>query len=160
MGLMRMLMGPSEYTSEQLLGKTIVDIYTIKHIMVYNKDQTKIIEEREELSREVKNGDDNIVFETSDGTCFKYNHWQDCCESVAIEDISGDLNDLIGSPVTMAEETSGNNPDAGESGTWTFYKFATVNGYVTIRWFGESNGYYSESVDLDVYEKTADRNKN
>lgn len=98
--------------------------------------------------------DEEIVFETVDGESYKLYHDQDCCESVRVEDIAGDLKDLVGSPITMAEETtSGENPPGVEMGsqesfTWTFYKLATVNGYVTIRWYGESNGYYSESVSF------------
>lgn len=101
------------------------------------------------LAKIAQNGDDELYFTTTDGTTYKMFHFQDCCESVYIEDIIGDLDDLIGSPLLMAEEVTERGEDEYyESSTWTFYKFATLKGYVTIRWFGESNGYYSESVDF------------
>ena len=102
-----------------------------------------------------KVGDDEIIFTCDNGEQFKLYHSQDCCESVYVEDVIGDMADLIGSPLLMAEEISYCNEDPdgitppeyqNDSFTWTFYKFATIKGYVTIRWYGESNGYYSESV--------------
>ena len=100
-------------------------------------------------------GDQEIFFTTNEGKQYKLYHWQDCCESVTIEDVMGDLADLVGEPILIAEEaTSDENPDGVETDiwgtcTWTFYKFATRKGSVTIRWYGESNGYYSESVDFE-----------
>ena len=107
----------------------------------------------------VKNVDDTeLVFE-NDTERFVFFHSQDCCEHVRIEDIVGDLSDLEGIELLKAEEThnlfdmlSSADKKLSESGTWTFYKFATRKGYVDVRWLGESNGYYSERVDLG-YEK-------
>lgn len=95
-----------------------------------------------------KYDDHALVFTLDDGRQYKLYHEQECCENVVLEDICGHLDDLVGSPLTMAEviieERSRINNDHE---TFTFYKLATIKGYVTLRWEGSSNGYYSESVE-------------
>ena len=94
--------------------------------------------------------DTEIKFYTECGYVYTMYHDQDCCESVSVEDISGDLQDLVGREIVEASEFSQDNPHASESGTWTFYKINSDSwrGGVCIRWNGESNGYYSESVSI------------
>ena len=94
--------------------------------------------------------DDTLKFYTDDGYVYTMYHDQDCCENVYVEDISGDLQDLIGDEIVEASCVSQDNPHASESGTWTFYKLnsGSWRGGVCIRWNGESNGYYSESVSI------------
>jgi hypothetical protein len=119
----------------------------------------------------IDNSGDEIIFEMEGGRIFKMYHDQDCCEHVSVEEIVGDLMDLIGHPLLQAEEISSSDPapeiqaqrdqekadkeakgeryyDSDDSETWTFYKMATIKGSVTIRWYGSSNGYYSESVSF------------
>ena len=99
-----------------------------------------------------------VHFIVSDDESYKIYHEQDCCENVYVESVDGDLDDLIGTPILMAEESTncgGGSEHEGDcqalneyedSFTWTFYRLATIKGYVTIRFYGSSNGYYSESV--------------
>lgn len=92
-------------------------------------------------------GKDEIYFIKANGDGYKLYHAQDCCEDVYIESVVGSLKDLENTPILMAEEATQKMKNV-ESGTWTFYKLATIKGYVDIRWNGQSNGWYSESVDI------------
>lgn len=110
-----------------------------------------------------KSDDDQIDFYVGDETEPKYvlKHEQDCCEHVYIESLVGDLSDLVGNPITMAEvvwkdgEPRDEDSIYDDSSTWTFIKFATIKGYVDIRFFGTSNGYYSESAHV-YYKRDKD----
>lgn len=132
---------------------------------------------------EVAENDDEIRFHCKDGRVFRMYHEQNCCEDVSIEEIHGELQDLIGNPILFAEERNGggyegygiglvSEDDADDQGaswrdvapsgwspgeytesfTWTFYRIGTIKGTVTIRWYGSSNGYYSEGVDFILEE--------
>lgn len=119
----------------------------------------------------LEEGSDEVIFTTNEGVQYKMYHSQDCCESVSIDDVCGDISDLLNTPILKSEEVSNEDFEKSfensfnivnewgskvdekgrykpESHTWTFYKLATINGYVDIRWYGESNGYYSESVSF------------
>ncbi len=121
----------------EMLGKTFVSVRRLPNPSISNcRDR------------------DALKFEEANGGHFIFYHDQDCCESVWIEDICGDLEDLVGAPITTAECVSDYNAEPNgidrdridDHYTWTFYRFGTMKGSVTVRWFGTSNGYYSEDV--------------
>lgn len=104
------------------------------------------------LTRVERVGDEELWFYTTDNKVVKMYHIQECCESVYIEDIAGDLNDLQGNPVLRAEvRTENDNADYGVL-MYTFYEISTIKGSVTIRWCGSSNGYYGIEVDIAEFD--------
>jgi len=72
-------------------------------------------------------GCDDVTITTDRGT-LHLQHEQDCCESVELIDDGMDK--------------------FADSFTWTLYTITTTKGDVTLRWCGESNGYYGEGVDV------------
>lgn len=102
-------------------------------------------------------GSGGIVLRFEDGTRLEFLHYQDCCESVYVNDVDGDESDLEGATLLWVEEAVSpegfeeNEEDSWGSRTWTFYRIASSKGVVVVRWLGESNGYYSESVSWNVY---------
>ena len=111
----------------ELVGKTLVDAYAT---------------------------DSKMTLVTDDPVSVVFYHEQDCCEHVYIESIVGDLADLVGHPLIMAEIVYNQQEEFsnGEFEEWTFYKFATIKGYVDVRWCGSSNGYYSMAVSCKVID--------
>ncbi len=107
---------------EDLRGKTVKDVQVVNNAEIY--------------------------FLMDDGYCYKMFHDQDCCETVYIDSIVGDLENLIGEKIFTAEENSNSGESEYGSVTWTFYRINTFKNSVVIMWRGESNGYYSESVDF------------
>lgn len=95
-----------------------------------------------------------LIFHCDDGSVWVMDHTQDCCENVYLEDVVGDLDDLLNSPILVAEvvksdeDLTGERTDHYGSFLWTFYKLGTIKGTVTLRWFGESKGCYSVEVDF------------
>ena len=51
-------------------------------------------------------------------------------------------------PITLAETRSNRTTHEFGDKRWTFYELQSSRGYVTIRWYGSSNGYYGTGVDI------------
>lgn len=116
---------------------------------MFKELEGKIITQVDEYAAE-------CVFHLSTGEQYKMWHDQDCCEYVRLESVDQPWETIYGSPVLLAEERTNTKETSDGRCTHTFYTIRTVQGTVNIRWIGESNGFYSESVD---FEKIKDADK-
>lgn len=126
--------------------------------------------------QDLEPGSEQAFINCSDGTRFQMTYYNDCCASCSIEEVIGDIDDLLGQEILLAEEVKSRDPHPDEqakrdkeesdwreqhprqdyigdyayrSETWTFYKLSTIKGSMTIRWYGNSNGYYSEKATFE-----------
>ena len=96
--------------------------------------------------------DDEIFFYCSDGKIYQMYHEQEHSESVYIKNIKGNIENLINTDILNVEIVTKDKKVPYGTATLTFYKFTTQKGSVTIKWFGNSNGHYSESVDFRTFD--------
>lgn len=100
----------------------------------------------------------SLLFITTNKGLLHFYHNQDCCESVWLEDGFEDLKRMIGEKVFSAKEVTNHNigemlPCSDVSFTWTYYNISTLYHDCTLRFYGTSNGWYSESVDVEWLDR-------
>ena len=84
----------------------------------------------------------------TDDCIYIFYHEYSCCESVWLTQVDGISDKIIGSRIVIAEVVTDEKDTECGHITWTFYKIGTNKGMIDFRFQGESNGYYSETVDL------------
>jgi hypothetical protein len=109
----------------------------------------------------VENLDNERLIFTAHNNEHEYHtyHLQDCCETVSVYQIVGNIEDILNSQIIKTKELvydneqpepdifiPDNDCDHYESYTWTIHIIETKKGAVKFVWLGSSNGYYSESV--------------
>ena len=122
--------------------------------MEYKEIEPRVIGKRIINVSGLKENSERVRIYFEDGSKLEMYHEQDCCESVYLLDFDNDVSVLKFAKLLSIEEAveDGNSRDG--SSTWTFYKLTTDKGRMTMRWYGESNGYYSENVTVTYYEKS------
>ena len=97
----------------------------------------------------LKKQEDSVVLRLDDKSELEFYHEYSCCENFWLEDFEFSGKSIIGAKILDVVLVS-EKQDVTEWGsmTWTFYKVQTDKGELFMRWCGESNGYYSEDVDI------------
>ena len=97
----------------------------------------------------LKKQEDSVVLRLDDKSELEFYHEYSCCESFWLEDFEFSGKSIIGAKILDVALVS-EKQEVADNGsmTWTFYKIQTDKGELFMRWCGESNGYYSEDVDI------------
>ena len=122
-----------------------MDIELIKRRHVEFSDLVGEVLDAVDIDRE----ENQILLTARSGRKFLVYHEQDCCETVAISGQDGSFDKLIGKPLIEARDFAVDTGESeSDSQTTTTLVFRVDDQTVISRWVGDSNGYYSESVDI------------
>lgn len=127
---------------QELIGTKIIDVTLFDYDNFTEEDGEYII---------------NLLgIKTDKGNMFFY-YWEDVGNNVHLEDGFEDLRKMIGEQILKAEVVINREDEPldewDESHTWTYYKISSLNYDCTLRFYGSSNGCYSESVNIRWEEK-------
>jgi hypothetical protein len=101
---------------------------------------------------------EQVDFHFTDGSRVELYHDEDCCSFAQLQDVEDySPEEFKGATILKFEESySGDNSPQDveylESFTWTFYRIQTTAGPLVLRWLGQSNGYYSERVNIHYFD--------
>lgn len=146
-------MNEKGYRAELYLSAKVTNLINIAKGTNYN-DSNIINRTITGVDIATYDGNDAVVLYFDNGYYFAMYHSRMCCENIELIDEDNDdyqsLRGLVGAKLLKIEVTS-NKPEVpeAESETWTFYNLVTTRDVVQLRWYGSSNGYYSE----EVYDK-------
>lgn len=97
----------------------------------------------------LKKQEESVVLKLNDKSEIEFYHEYSCCENVWLEDFEFSGKGIVGAKILDVLLVSEKQEDTADgSMTWTFYKIQTDKGELFMRWCGESNGCYSEEVDI------------
>lgn len=98
-----------------------------------------------------------VEFFNDNKLMFCLHHEQSCCEWVELIDGFDELHLLQNDPIMQSYATYSHDGELKyesshgsdyDSLTWSFYTISTFYHSVTLRFYGQSNGCYSETADL------------
>jgi len=108
---------------------------------------------------DMRKGADKVWFETADGMLFTMFMYEDPMteQAVWLEDVVGDMDIILNTEILKAEvvtrESQGDPASDWRYQDWTYYKLATIKGYVDMRWCGVSSyDGYSRDVLVTMHD--------
>ncbi len=108
--------------------------------------------------KSIENRGEELIFTATTGETYRQIYYEDCCASCLVEEIHGDLEDLVGSEILMAEEVSNTDPDealvATRKAAYEKAKSEYRDDPENFYWNGASpdNGWKEESETWTFYK--------